>query len=133
MQLDQESEPVDQEALEEHVLSSVGVPVQDPDPDIMVATPSKHSIIDSLATVGNDLFLRPTKHSKYHNMLIMYDNQLDRFYYFILPGALDKARYIAATEDALWFNKPLSWIEIEDLMALIWAEEEALDKVEDQS
>jgi hypothetical protein len=131
-QIDEYTEPVDQEALREQVLGAVGKPLHDPDPDIVVAVASKRPAIRSIATYRNDLFLRPTEYSKYSNMLIMYDSQLDRFYHFILPEVLSDAGFIAATEDAVWFNKPLSWIAVDDLMAHVWAEDELRDREQDQ-
>jgi hypothetical protein len=123
-QIEPEAEPVDEQALRQELLASVNAPLHKPDADIVVHTPTKQVIVKSIATHGNDLLILPSQYSKYHNTLIMLDTQGDRFYHFFLPDALRESRIVATTEDAVWFENPVSWIEIDDLMALVWAEKE---------
>jgi hypothetical protein len=120
-QIEPDAEPVDEQALKEQLLTSVSTPLNKPDTEVVLHTPTRQVIVRAIATHGNDLLLLPSEYSKYHNTLIMLDSQSYRFYHLILPEALKESWSFAVTEDAVWFNSPVSWIEIDDLMALVWS------------
>jgi hypothetical protein len=118
LKIDADSEPVDSEGLAREVLGSRGVPLHNPEPDIVVLTPSKNPTVRCTAVHGRDLYILPTKHSSFHGVLIVLDSGRDKLLFYRLPESLLAAKAVAATEDEIWFDKPLSWIELYDLTNL---------------
>jgi hypothetical protein len=122
--IEPDAEPVDEQALEDQLLASVSAPLHKPEAEVVLHTPTRQVIVRAIATHGNDLLVLPSEYSKYHNTLIMLDSQSDRFYHFSLPEALKGSWVFAVTEEAVWFNSPVSCIGIDDLMGLVYTEQD---------
>jgi hypothetical protein len=117
-QLETEAAPVDEAHQKQQILDAMGSTVAGPPPDTSIRVPSRHMIVESIATIDDGLLILPTEQSKNHNTLIMFDSANSRFYHFLLPKKLENALMIATTPDAVWFDNPVSWIGVDELMEL---------------